>query len=251
MHKLTVIIPTYNEETHLEALLKQLSWVDEILVVDSFSTDQTISIAQAYGVTILQRAYTGPADQKNWAIQQAAHQWILLLDADERLTPLLTTEIQTILKSDSSAFDGYWIARQNYFMGQKVKYSGWQGDKVIRLIQGDRCRYNNKQVHEEIEDTGQIGKLKHSLEHYTYKNLSHFLAKMQRYAEWSAIDYLPKTKRVTLFHLWLKPLFRFVKHYFLKKGFLDGQVGFIISILMAWGVFLRYVKIKELKNKEN
>ena len=247
---LTIIIPTFNEEDHIPTLLKQVAWADEVLVVDSFSTDRTVEIAQALGASILQRKYDGPAQQKNWAIPQAKHPWVLILDADERLTPALTKEIKTFLENPSLEYAGYWIGRQNYFMGQKVRYSGWQGDAVIRLIQRDLCRYNNKQVHEEIESAGKIGRLKYKLEHYTYKDLRHFMDKMERYAVWSAADYLPKTPSVTLFHLCLKPLFRFFSHFILKRGFLDGRVGFIISAIMAWGVFMRYVKIKELHRLE-
>lgn len=243
---LSVIITTYNEANNIRPLLEQLSWVDEIIVVDSFSEDETVAIAQEFDVIIHQRHYQGPAEQKNWAIPQAKHSWILILDADERLNEALTQELKTFLENPSLEYTGYWIRRQNYFMDQKINYSGWQGDAVIRLIQRDHCRYNNKQVHEEIESKGKIGRLKAPLDHYTYKDLQHFLAKMERYAVWSAQDYLSKTPKVTLFHLWGKPFFRFINHYIIKRGFLDGHVGFIISVIMAWGVFLRYTKIKEL-----
>lgn len=245
---LSIIIPTYNEAENLQQLLPQLKWATEILIVDSFSTDSTTAVAKQHGAIVYQRKYIGPADQKNWAIQQATHPWILILDADERLTVALQKEIELFVQKPSTVYDGYWIRRQNHFMGQQIKYSGWQGDKVIRLIQKSKCKYNNKQVHEEIEDTGKIGQLQHPMEHYTYKSLEHFLAKMTRYAAWSAQDYLHKTPKVTLYHLWLKPVFRFFNHYFLKRGFLDGRVGFVISVIMAWGVFLRYVKIKEMQN---
>jgi glycosyltransferase involved in cell wall biosynthesis len=226
--------------------LEQLAWADEVIVMDSFSQDKTVEIAQTFGVKILQRKYDGPANQKNWAIPQAQNSWVLILDADERLTPNLIQEIKTFLQSPSLDYAGYWIGRQNYFMGQKIKYSGWQGDAVIRLIQRDLCRYNDKQVHEEIESSGKIGRLKHPLNHYTYKDLLHFMAKMERYAVWSAADYLSKTPKVTLFHLWIKPLFRFMRHFIFKRGFLDGYTGFIISSIMAWGVFMRYARIKEI-----
>lgn len=245
---LSVIITTYNEEHNLAALVSQLDWVDEIIVVDSFSTDQTLAIAQQFGVTILQRTYQGPADQKNWAIPQAKHPWVLILDADERLSSQLVSEIQTFVKDPNNTFDGFWIRRQNYFMGKKIRYSGWQGDKVVRLIQRDACRYNNKQVHEEIETKDKkIGQLQSALEHYTYKDLQHFMAKMERYAVWSAQDYLPKTSKVTFYHLSIKPFFRFFSHFVLQRGFLDGSIGFIISSIMAWGVFMRYAKIKEMQ----
>lgn len=253
MEKLSVIIPTFNEELHIEGVLESVKWADEIIIVDSYSTDRTLELARKFPVKIFERTYTGPADQKNWAIPQATHNWILLMDADERVKPRLKEEIQTFLRSkNSDGYDAFWIGRENYFFGQRIHYSGWQGDAVIRLIQ-KKCRYEEKQVHEEIDTTGiKVGRLRNKLEHYTYRSSGHFLAKMERYSEWSAQDHIAKTPKVTLFHLWVKPVFRFFKHYVLQRGFLDGKIGFIISVIMAWGVFLRYVKILELqKHKSN
>ncbi len=242
---LTVIITTYNEAFHIADLLDNIQWADEIIVVDSFSADDTVAIAKSKGAIIYERAYEGPADQKNWAIQRASNEWILLLDADERVTPHLKMEVLELLKSPKNGVDAYWIFRQNYFLGKKIKYSGWQGDKVIRFFKSS-CRYDDKQVHEEIVTQGiGIGFLKGKLDHYTYQNMDQFLDKMRRYAKWSAQDHEAKTGRIGLFHLWFKPAFRFVKHYFLKGGFRDGKAGFIISIVMAWGVFLRYVYMNE------
>ena len=247
MQKLSVIITTFNEAHNIEAVLETVKWADEIIVVDSYSTDDTLELAAAYTSKLLKRKYKGPADQKNWAIPQASHEWILLLDADERITPNLQKEIQSWLNRDIP-FDAFLIGRQNFFMGKKVKYSGWQGDAVVRFFHRDRCRYNDKQVHEEI-DTNQIsvGRLKHKMEHYTFKDSGHFLEKMERYARWSAKDHFDKTPSVTWFHLFLKPFSRFLKHFFWQRGFLDGKVGFIISVIMAWGVFLRYLYIKEMR----
>ena len=249
--KLSVLITTYNEAENIEGVLGSVAnWVDEIIIVDSFSTDDTVALAKAFDVKILQRKYVSPADQKNWIIPQAANDWILILDADERVTPKLKTEIVTLLQEQPSK-DAYWIPRQSFFMGKKVRYSGWQGDAVIRLIKRDKCRYDDVQVHEEIKtDRIEVGRLKNKLEHYTYKDLDHFLAKMQRYSDWSAQDHFKKTPKVTFFHLYLKPFFRFIKHYIFQLGFLDGKVGFIISAIMAWGVFLRYVKIQEIRSKK-
>ncbi len=245
---LTTIITTFNETDHIESVLDSVSWTDEVIVVDSFSEDNTVELARSKGAKILQRKYTGPADQKNWAIPHAHYEWILILDADERVTPELKTEILSLLNSKKPLKDAYWIGRTNYFMDKKIRYSGWQGDKVIRLIRRDKCRYDEKQVHEEIETIGiQVGQLKAKLEHYTYKNLQHYLDKTRRYAEWSAQDYFTRTKKISWFHLWLKPLFRFCKHFIWQGGFLDGKEGYVISKIMAWGVFLRYLKIKELQ----
>ena len=246
MSGISVIIPTFNEADQIAAALESVDWADERIIVDSFSTDDTLEIAKAYDPKILQRTYKGPADQKNWAIPQASHSWVLILDADERVTPALKAEIQQLLAHEPDC-DVYWIGRQNFFMGKKVNYSGWQGDAVIRLIQRDRGRYDGKQVHEEIETKGmKVGRLKNKLLHYTYKDLDHYLAKTRRYSYWSAKDHFSSTPSVSAYHLFVKPLFRFFKHFFIQKGFLDGKVGFMISVIMAWGVFLRYVKIREM-----
>jgi len=233
----------------MQGLLESASWADEILIVDSFSTDNTLEIARTFPIKVLQRAYQYPAEQKNWAIPQATHDWILILDADERVTPELKTEIQSLLstKPDKVA---YWIGRRNYFMGKEVKYSGWQGDKVIRLIHKDHCRYEDKMVHEEIVADGPVGMLKHKLTHYTYKDMRHFLDKVKRYAVWSARDYDKKTGWVTPYHLVVKPLVRFLKHYIFKLGFLDGRVGLIISGILAWSVYLRYKELMKLRKEQ-
>lgn len=248
MNQLTVIITCYNEAHNMRDLLESVKWADEIMVVDSYSTDETLEIAREYTDFILQREYTTPANQKNWAIPQANHEWILLLDADERVTPALREEVLQVVESQPKEV-AFWIGRENYFMRKRVRYSGWQNDAVIRLFRRDDCRYDNKAVHEEIETTGKVGRLQAKLIHNTYKDMAHFLEKMRRYARLSALDYSEKTSRVTLYHLWIKPAFRFFKHYILKLGFLDGKVGFIISVIMAWGVFLRYLNIIEKNNE--
>lgn len=246
---LTIIITTYNEAFHIGALLDNIRWAEEIIVVDSFSTDDTVAIAKQKGAIIYERKYKGPADQKNWAIQKASNEWILLLDADERVTPELKKEVLALLDNPTKGIDAYWIPRQNYFLGKKIKYSGWQGDKVVRFFKSD-CRYDDKQVHEEIVTDGiGVGVLAGKLDHYTYQNMDQFLDKMRRYAKWSAQDHKAKTGRIGFFHLWFKPAFRFVKHYFIKGGFRDGKAGFIISVVMAWGVFLRYVYMNESRNQ--
>ena len=248
MHSLSVIITTFNEEHNIQGVLESVAWADEVIVVDSFSEDRTVEIARQYTRRVMQRQYTGPANQKNWAIPQASHEWILLLDADERVPEKLKLEIQKYLNQESIAYDAFWIGRRNFFMGKEVHYSGWQGDAVVRFFRRDLCRYNDKQVHEEVITEGlRVGYLDNKLLHYTYHNMDHFLAKMRRYARWSAQDYSKKTKRVTAFHLFFKPLFRFFKHYLLQLGFLDGKVGLVVSVVMAWGVFLRYANLMERK----
>ncbi|MEH6408496.1 MAG: glycosyltransferase family 2 protein [Leeuwenhoekiella sp.] len=243
MQKLTAIIPVYNESLNIEEALQSVSFADEIMVVDSYSTDNTLEKAKKYTSLILQHTFDYSSAQKNWAIEQATHEWILIVDADERVTPELKSEIQEILKNPPRDISGYWIYRNNHFMGQKVKYSGWQNDKVVRLFRKSSCRYNNKMVHEEIETAGKLAFLKHKLYHNTYKNLDDYLSKLKRYAYWQALDYDKTTPRLTFFHFAVKPVWRFFKHYIIQQGFRDGRVGFIISFLQSYALLLRYIKL--------
>ena len=218
---LTVIFTTYNEAPNIQAALDSVAtWAAEIIVVDSFSTDGTVEIIEKFGnIQLFQRTYFGPADQKNWAIPQAKNAWVLLMDADERATLAMRDEIAEILRglamSDlgfgisegitqiqnpkskiQNLTDGYWVGFTHFFMGQKVRFSGWQNDKTVRLIQRDRCHYNQKRVHEEIVTDGlTIGRLTAKFDHYTFRDITHFVQKQERYAAWSAIDHDKKTDR--------------------------------------------------------
>jgi glycosyltransferase involved in cell wall biosynthesis len=242
---LSVVIPTYNEAENIPVLLEQLTWAAEVLVVDSLSTDETPELVQQAGATLLERACDTIGKQKNWAIKQAKHPWVLILDADERLTPALIDEIKTLVQKNDRSYVGYEVYRQNYFMGQPLSYGGLQRDKVIRLIQRDRCAYDHKQVHEAIRTEEKVGQLQHKLLHYTYKNLQHFVQKNELYARWSAQDHQKKVKKIGYYHLLVKPVGRFLTQYILKRGFLDGQAGLVFCAVSSWAVFLRYAHLKE------
>lgn len=247
--KLTALIPTGNEEHNIEAVIDSVSFADEILIVDSYSKDNTVALAQKKGVKIIQREYGNSASQKNWAIPQAENEWILLVDADERVTEELKKEILNVLEADGET-DAYWIYRQNFFMGKKLNYSGWQGDKVIRLFRKSKCKYEEKHVHAEVIVSGETGFLKRKLEHFTYKDLEHLLYKADRYTTWGAYDRVDKIKKITAFHLLLKPFFTFFKKYFLQLGILDGKVGFILSAHSGYYIFLRSLKIWRIQQGE-
>jgi glycosyltransferase involved in cell wall biosynthesis len=243
MNKVTVIILTYNEEMHIAGAIESVLWADEILVVDSYSTDHTTRIAAGYpAVKILQHHFENHGKQRNWAIPQAWHEWILVLDADERVPLPLQEEIQKTLDQADIPYAAFSIGRINFFMGKQIHYSGWQNDRVIRLFRREECRYNNLQVHEKIETKGKLGSLEHKLIHYTFRSLRHYLQKFDQYSTSAAYDRAPKTRHVGLYHLLFKPFFRFFKQYFIKLGILDGKPGFIISALASYSVFLRYLK---------
>ncbi len=243
MQKLTAILPTGNEIHNIEAVIASVDFADEILVVDSFSNDGTFEKAQELASKVIRRKFEYPASQKNWAIPQAAHEWILLVDADERVTPELKEEILTILRHPQQEHTAYWIGRMNHFMGERVHYSGWRNDSVIRLFKRDFCKYEDKHVHEEIIADGTVGKLTHKLYHNTYISLDKYLEKMNQYATWQAKDYDKKTGALTPYHFVIKPFWGFFKHYILQSGFRDGVVGLTIGYIQGYVIFMRYVKL--------
>jgi len=249
MEKLTVIIPCKNESHNIEGVLESVKWADEILIVDSFSSDDTIAKARKYTERILEHEYEYSAAQKNWAIPQAEHNWILLVDADERVTPELQNEIQEVLKGNPQ-HNGYWVERENYFMGKRVRYGGLLGDKVIRLFTKE-ARYEDKNVHAEILIEGTLGALKGKLKHNSYKDLGHYLEKIHRYTKWSAMDKDASTGSIGLFHILFKPAFKFFQFYILKRGFLDGFVGLVLASLSAYTILLRYIQMWELRRNKN
>lgn len=250
--KLTAIIPVFNEEKHIEEVLASVSFADEILIVDSFSTDATLELAKRFQPKILQRKFDYHAAQKNWAIPQAAHEWILLVDADERVTPELKDEILMHLENPpNNSVAGFWIGRINHFMGERIHYSGWRNDKVIRFFRKSACRYKDKYVHEEIESDGKIEFLKEKLLHYTYESLDKFMQKLNRYATLQAKDYDTRTGKLTPYHFVMKPIWGFAKHYFVQSGFRDGVPGLVIGYIQGYTVFMRYVKLWLLRRSRS
>lgn len=250
MPGVSAIIICKNEEQFIAGAIESLLWADEVLLVDSYSTDSTLEIARQYPVKILQRPFDNYSRQRNWAIDQATQPWVLMLDADERIPADLQQEIVQLLQANPPQ-PAYQISRKNFFMGERVRFSGWQNDRVVRLFDKAQCRYSDKQVHEVLQVPGRTGKLSHRMEHHTYRSLPHYLDKWNQYSWLAAKDKIKKTKKVTLFHLALKPGVRFMRQYFLKLGVLDGRVGFIIAYLSASSVFMRYLKIWRMQEEQN
>ena len=251
MEKLSAIIPTYNEEDNIKEAIQAVSFADEIIVIDSFSTDNTVAIVKEFSnITLLQRKFDDFSSQKNFAINAAAHNWIYILDADERICVDLKNEIQTILNKKVIQNVGYYARRTFYFSNKKIKYAGYQRDKVIRLFNKKYCKYNGNLVHEVIEANGKLGFLKNKVDHYSYKNLKHFTQKLNHYAALQALELHQKNKKITFFHTRVKPIIRFCIHYFVRLGFLDGKQGIVIAYLHGYGVFKRYQELKKLQNNE-
>lgn len=247
--QITVIIPTFNEEENLPACLDSVDWADEVFVVDSFSTDATPSIAAERGARLVRHEYVNSATQKNWAIPQATHDWVMIVDADERVTPELREEVLAVLAS-SDPKDGYVIPRQNYFMGRRIRYSGWQNDSCLRLFRRDRGRYQDRHVHADVEIDGTTGRLKGKLLHYTFRDFEQYMEKFDRYTGLAARDRAKRTPKVRWHHLALRPAARFARQYVFRGGFLDGRQGLIISSLAAYSVFMKYAKLLEIHEAE-
>ena len=239
---ITAIIPTHNEESCIHGAIRSVSFADEVIVIDSNSSDDTVAIAGEQGARVLLRKFDDFSSQKNYAIGKARNNWIFVLDADERVSPELGKEIQNAAR-DAGVNVGFFVYRTFYFKGRRIKHGGWQTDKVVRLFRKDCCRYDGRLVHEQIEATGKLGYLNHKLDHYSYRSFDHYASKLNQYASLQAKELLGRHRRVTLFHLLVKPPFRFFVHYVVRMGLLDGVPGFILAAQHSFGVFTRYAKL--------
>lgn len=253
--KLTVLIPAGNAEKHLRECIASVREVaDEVLViVDSDSTDRTADLARELADRVIEHPYENSARQKNRAIPKAAHPWVLVIDTDERATPELRRDVLRVLENDGPE-DGYRIHRINHWGTQRINGCGWQRDDVLRLFRRDRCRYQDRHVHADIESAdGQpirVGRLSGKFLHYTYSDLNTYLAKHARMAAWAGEDRARRTKRVTLVHLAVRPAMRFLRQYVLYGGWRDGLAGFIICWLAAHSVFLKYAHVWDRQRME-
>jgi glycosyltransferase involved in cell wall biosynthesis len=244
--RLSVIITTYNEEVNIAECIESALWADEILVVDSFSTDRTVEEAQRFPVRLLQREYYGSAAQKNWAIDRVSHEWVLIIDADERVTPELAAEILRLLAA-APAVDGYFIRRENVFVDRVMRHSGWSTDKVIRLFRRDKGRYPNRRVHADLAIDGPTPLLDHPFLHYTFRSFDQYFDKFLNYAEWGAAQAFREGRRVGVLEITGRPLWRFFRTYVVQLGFLDGLHGLVLCSLQAFGVFLKYARLWEYR----
>ncbi len=246
---LSILIITKNEEDNLKELLPTLDFANEIVIVDSHSSDKTIQIAKQFTDKVFTNSFESHAKQKNWGLNKTTNKWVFIIDADERITSKLSNELVQTIQKESNIV-AYWIKRTNLFMDKYIKYSGWQSDKVIRLINTEFCQYNNALIHEEIDAKGKVGTLKNKLKHNTYKDFASYLDKINEYTSKKAIQRYEKGKRYSMSGFLIKPFFKFISRYFFKLGILDGKQGLIISILTAHNVFLTNVKLFRLQNGE-
>lgn len=248
--KISALAITLNEEENIEKYLENLHFADEIILVDSNSTDRTVELASKHPkVQVYLRKFDNFSSQKNYAISLAKNDWVVFFDLDEEVTKDLTAEILTTVKNPHNI--AYFVKRDYHFMGKRIKYSGFQSDDVIRLFNKKYCRYNDNLVHELLIAEGPTGKLKNAVPHYTYKSLDHYTGKLHQYSELQAKMLFEKRKKPNLYHFLFRPFYRFWYQYIIRLGILDGKEGFVLAYINAFSVFKRYVNLWILHQKTN
>ncbi len=247
-HKLSAVIITFNEERNIERCLKSLEHVaDEIIVVDSFSTDKTQEICQKYEVRFIQNPFDGHIEQKNFAMNQASFDYVLSLDADEALDENLTNGLLKI-KETLSTFDAYYFNRLTNYCGQWIKHTGWYPDKKLRVWNKSKGAWGGENPHDRVilREGSSKQYIKGDLLHYSYYSINDHIKQIQFFTDISAKAAVEKGKTTTIFMIVIKPLGKFLSDYILKGGFRDGFYGFVISKTSAYAKFLKYLKIYEL-----
>lgn len=245
---LSALIITYNEENHIADVMRDLDFTDEIIVVDSFSTDQTPQLVAGFDkAKFIQHKFVDYTSQRNFAIDCAKNPWILFLDADERLTDELKDEIiETIQRKDAKS--AYLFYRIFIFENRKLNFSGWQTDKIFRLFQKDKARYTTERlVHEKLTVDGSIGKLKNKLIHFSYTDYESYKGKMESYGKFKAKEEYLKGVNPNFYHFYLHPAYKFLYQFLVRLGFLDGKKGVIICYLNAYSVAVRYRELKKMR----
>ena len=245
MPKLTVTVITRNESANVDAALVSVAWADEIIVIDAESTDDTVAIARRHATRVEARPWPGFSAQKNYAASLAAHDWILSLDADERVTPALAAEIRSLLAAEP-ARRGYRVPRVSHYLGRWIHGTDWYPDYQLRLYDRRAGEWNGRRVHESVRlASGEPGRLTHPLEHFPYRDISHHLATIDRYTTLAAEQMRADGRTVSLAGVVLHPPFAFLRNYVLRGGFRDGGAGFIVSALNSYYVFLKLAKAWE------
>lgn len=246
MANVSVIVITHNEERNIVECLCGVAWADEIVVVDACSSDQTAELARQFTSRVFTREWIGYADAKNFALSKVRHDWVLWLDADERIPPELADEIRRVV-ADAPALAAYQFARRAYFLGKWIKHCGWYPGYVVRLFRKDHAGFSTDRVHEKLIVDGNVGTLQHDMLHYTDENLFHYFAKFNRYTSLAADDLHHAGKKFTWYSVLARPPFLFFKMFILRRGFLDGVHGLLLSIASAAYVFVKYAKLWDLQ----
>ena len=250
MAKLTVTVITHNESASIDEALASVSWADEIVVVDSHSTDDTAALARRHTARVEVRDWPGYGAQKNYAASLASHDWILSIDADERVTPPLAAEIRALLEG-GPALAGYRIPRVSSYLGRWIRSTDWYPDLHLRLYDRRAARWSERKVHESVQISGPTGRLRGEMLHYPYRDISEHLAKIDRYTTLTAEQWAAEGRRASAFQAFVYPRLAFLRNYLLRAGFRDGRTGLLVSSLNSYYVFLKYAKLLERQIAES
>ncbi|PKA97044.1 glycosyltransferase involved in cell wall biosynthesis [Flavobacteriaceae bacterium MAR_2009_75] len=248
--KVSALIITYNEIGYIEKCIKSVEFADEIIVVDSYSTDGTFEFLKAHPkVKVIQHPFSNFTLQKSFTLKQATNDWVLFLDADEVVSEKLKAEIIKTVNSDTD-ISAFWFYRKFMFANKPLNFSGWQTDKNYRLFRKSKANFSDKKiVHETLDVIGKSGILKEKLTHYCYKSFEDYKSKMLKYGRLKAKEDFYRENRYNLLSLVFKPLWKFFNHYIIRLGILDGQKGVVICYLNALGDLERYRELKKLEKK--
>lgn len=245
---LTVVIPTLNEASQITECVRALTWADEIIVADGGSSDDTPTLARAAGARVMNGAWPTIAAQRNAAIASAKHEWVLAVDADERVGGDLAREIAAVIAAP--AHGAYAARRRNVYLGRPIRHSGWGDDWVVRVFRKSG-RFVEQRVHEHLERQPDVGRLSAPLEHTPYRSLAHHFEKLDRYATWAARDLADRGRRARITDVIVRPPLRFLRTYVVQLGVLDGWRGALLSGFAALSVFLKYARLWELEQRSN
>ena len=245
--RITVLLPTYNCANVVRRTLETVTWADEILVVDSYSMDDTLDMCREYGARILQHEYINSAKQKNWAVPQCKYEWVFQIDSDEMLESGAQEEILEAISTAPTEVDAFRIARKNHVLGYWMRFGGIYPDWEIRLFRRDKGRWFDREVHSNVRVPGKLGTLKSHILHYGMPNISKQLCNLDRYTRYEADEFRKHSRKFHVFYLLLRPWVVFVYRYFWKQGFRDGMRGFIVCAYLAIYSFFSWAKLWEMK----
>lgn len=250
MNKISAVIITFNEEKRIARCIESVqTFADEIVVVDSFSNDATERICKQYGVVFFQHKFEGYIEQKNFALTKATHDFVFSIDADEEVSEQLAAGIISI--KNKTLADAYSMNRLNIYCGKPIHHSGWYPDRKIRLFNRSKCKWGGTNPHDRIEmqQGTTVQHLKGDLIHYSYESITDHVAQQNRFTDIASRQLFEKGKRATLLDIYVRPLWKFIRDYFINLGFLDGYFGFVVCKISAHSVFLKYIKLKQLQSK--
>ncbi len=244
-NKISCVIVTKNEQANICRCLQSVQWMDEILVLDSGSVDETVKICKEFGCKVVETEWMGFGKTKRFAVEQAKYDWIFSIDADEEMTTELRETLQQLLQTANPAA-GYYIKRRSFYLGKRIRFSGWNRDYPLRFFNRKFGNFNEKEVHESVRIAAPKKNIEDCLLHYTYPTIESHIQKIDLYSTLGAQQLLAKGKQASVFTAVMRGKVKFLKIYILQAGFLDGLEGLVLALISAFGVYLKYLKLWEL-----